>query len=156
MMARKTISGFTLIEMLLTVAIIAIAAGISAASWIDFGSKRQLYEDAQGLAARIRATRGAARGGEGACGAGIFIDPSEKKFTAYRGENYPGRDPAFDKETEMGNSSISSDFAGGDFQFGESTGLPSARGTITIRNRGSEAELEVSPTGAASIHYGWQ
>lgn len=127
--------GFTLIEMLLSVAIIAMLAGLSLPVYQSFYNRNELDITAQQLASAVRRAHLYSRAGNQDSQWGVEIQ--EGAFILFKGATYDTRDPAHDETITFPTSTSVSSL--GDLRFAKFTGIPTTTGSITLTNINNEA-----------------
>jgi prepilin-type N-terminal cleavage/methylation domain-containing protein len=147
-LSLKPQSGFTLIEVIVTVSIIAIASSAATFDWIVFARNRQAQEEAESLGAFVRNAREAARAGMDSSGAGIYFPPDGMSYVFYQGPDYSSRNAGSDILVESLTGSITNNFPGGVLSFEKGSGLPSASGTIGVSKGTSRFVLDINAQGA--------
>lgn len=120
--------GFTLVEMLLSVSIISLLAGLSLPVYASFQNRTDLDIAAQSLASALRRAQIYSRGVSGDAQWGVEIQPGA--FTLFKGATFASRDTAYDEVTTV---SPSTTVAGvGEVLFTKLSGAPNTTGTVTL------------------------
>ena len=118
--------GFTLIEILLTVAIIALFAGIALPLDQALQNRSDLNLAVSALAQTLRRTQVLAQAVDGDTSWGVKVQTGS--ITLFKGPNFLGRDPAFDEAFDIGTQITPSGLE--EVVFSKFSGLPQATGTI--------------------------
>lgn len=120
--------GFTIIELLLTMAMIAILTGITIPLYSISQSKDDLQTEASFVISAIRSAKIFSTSGKENSEWGIHFQ--QGKMIIFKGTSFSTRDISFDEEMPVGQS-IS--FTGlNDIYFTKLYGIPSATGSITL------------------------
>ena len=136
--------GFTLLELLLVVAIIAILASAIAPVSSRLFSSAQLNENAASIVQTLRTARqrSVARFNDTTHGVYFEINEGADRFILYQGTSYATRNSAYDRIEILDDSiTMTTNISGNEVTFFEGNGTPSATGTITLNHQvyGSES-----------------
>jgi prepilin-type N-terminal cleavage/methylation domain-containing protein len=121
-------SGFTLVEMLLSVSIIGMLVGLSAPVYESFTRRNDLDLTAQTLEATLRRAAAYARLGNGDSAWSVAIQGST--FTLFRGTDFATRNTIYDESTTIPGTITPGGLA--EIEFAKFTALPNTTGNITL------------------------
>ena len=91
--------GFTLIEMMLSVALLGILGGVSVPLYQSFQNQNQLSIATNTTAQTIRRAQILSRANDGDAQWGVYIQMGS--VTLFQGDDFDDRDPAFDERTDI-------------------------------------------------------
>jgi len=128
--------GFTLIEVLLSVAIIGILVGLSLPLYRSFQTRSDLDVVTQGFADALYRAQSYARSGRQDSAWSIHIPPNYGSFYLYKGSSFAGREAQYDETFSYVGSTSSSTLS--DITFSKFTGEPTATGSVTITSPNNE------------------
>ena len=138
---------FTLIEMLLSIAVIAILAAIMTPIFLSFQTRNDIDVASLAVVRNVYRAQQLARNGEGDSPWGVNL--SSGAITVFKGATYAGRDASYDEIfsipdniTLAGTSTI---------VFSKMYGLPSASSTIILTSINNEARtVDINAKGTVS------
>jgi prepilin-type N-terminal cleavage/methylation domain-containing protein len=138
---------FTLIEMLLSIAVVAILAGIMVPIFLSFQTRNDVDIASLALVRSIRRAEQLSRNGEGDSAWGVNLLSGE--ITGFRGGSYADRDATYD-EIFFIPSNIS--FTGtSSMVFSKLYGWPSASSTINLTSVNNEIRtININSKGSVS------
>lgn len=144
---RRSAHGFTLLEVLMSVAIVGMLVGLSLPFYQSFQNRNDLAIAAEGIAGMLRRAQVYSRGMNGDSQWGVHVETGSA--TLFKGASYAGRDTAYDE-----TSSIPSSFtvSATDVRFSKMLGVPTATGTVaTITTPNNESKtVTINNEGAVS------
>lgn len=120
--------GFSLIEMLLSVAIISMLVGISLPVYVPFQTRNELEITTQTIADMLRRAQTYARGVNGDSQWGVAVQSGDA--TLFKGTSFATRDTAYDETSAISPATAVSGL--GEVVFAKLTATPSTTGTITL------------------------
>ncbi len=120
--------GFSLVEMLLSVSIIAMLVGITAPLYVGFVARNDLDIAAQNAAGALRRAQTFARGQNGDSQWGVAIASSQ--IVLYKGTSYAARDTTYDEAISIPSSITPSGLT--EVNFAKLSATPSTTGSITL------------------------
>ena len=121
-------NGFSLIEVLLSVGIISILAGLSLPVYMSFQNRNDLDIAATSLASALRRAQVYTRGGHGDSQWGVSVQSGQ--ITLFKGSSYVSRDTSYDEINTMPTSiTLSGD---GEVVFTKLTGTPDSATSTTL------------------------
>lgn len=126
--------GFTLIEMLLSVAIIALLAGLSLPVFQSFNTRNEVDISSQSLVSALRRAQVYAKAGYDESPWGVAVQ--QNNIVLYKGASYATRDAALDEITPVSPTTTITGL--NDIPFAQQSGLPQTSGSITLTNVDSE------------------
>lgn len=144
----NAIRGFTLVEMLLSVAIISLLAGLSLPVYQSFQNRNELDITAQNLASALRRAQTYSRGVSGDSQWGVAIQPNA--ITLFKGTTFASRDSAYDEPSAVVSSTAVSGLS--EVTFAKLSGAPSTTGNVTLTNINNETRV-VSINAAGMVSY---
>lgn len=131
---KQNNAGFTLLEVLLSVAIIALIAGLGTPVYQSFQTRNDLDVAANTVAQSLRRAQVLARASDGDTTWGV--DVRSGGTTVYKGPSYAARDSTLDELFDVPTSITPSGIGG--TVFSKFTGLPQTTGTITLTSNANE------------------
>lgn len=141
--------GFTLIEVLLSVAIISAIAGMSLPILGSFNNRNDLDITAQSIVGQLRRAQTYARGMNGDAQWGIRLQNGSA--TLFKGALYASRDTAYD-ETSPIPSSITVDGTS-DITYSKLDGAPNTAGSITLTNTNNNESRTITINAKGMVSY---
>lgn len=139
--------GFTLVEVLLSVAVIAVLAGISAPVFSRLMTKNDLDTAVVSLAQSWRRVQELSMANDGDSVWGVKV--AAGSITLFKGGSYAGRDTGYDETFDL-PSTISVSGAAMEVTFNKLTGTPSATGTVSLTSFGDTRTLNINSKGTVS------
>lgn len=130
-------SGFTLIEVLLSVAIISLLVGMSLPVYESYVRRNDLDITAQSIVAMFRRASTYARGANEDSAWSVRVENT--KATLYQGIDFVNRDTATD-EVILLPSSVTSSFIG-DLQFSKLNATPSVTGSMILSSTTNDTRV---------------
>ena len=131
---RTGSTGFTLIEMMLSIALIAIIAGLSAPVYQSFQTRNDLDIVAVTIAHSLRRAQLLAQASDGDSSWGVAVQASG--ISLFKGISYVARDASYDEIFDLPGSLTPSGVS--EIVFAKFTGLPQTTGTVTITSNTNE------------------
>ncbi len=132
--------GFTIIELLIVIAIIGVLAYVSLPMGLTFFRSQNVSSAREQLVELLNRARHNAILQKNDSAYGVYIDTMNgdlTSFTLYRGAAYgdnPSDDEVYEQAPNLTISTGDSSLVSGEINFSKLTGMPSATGTITIKN----------------------
>ena len=120
--------GFSLLEVLLSVAILAVLAGLSLPVYESFMRRNDLDLTAQQVASSLRRAQTFARANSYDSVWSVAVQSSN--VTLFRGTNFAGRDQTYDESVAIPASVSVSGLS--EVQFSKLTATPNTTGSITL------------------------
>lgn len=130
---RRT-KGFTLTEMLLTLAIIGMLLGISAPVYASFLQRNDLDLTAMQLVGTLRRAETYARAGKGSAAWSIKIQSGT--VTLFRGTDFAGRNTTYDETSAIPTAIVTSGLS--EIHFSQLYGTPDTTGNIVLTSNTNE------------------
>ena len=130
----KACSGFTLLEVLLSLAAIAVISGIAVPVYQSFQMRNDLDIATVEIAQSLRRAQTLAQAVDGDISWGIKIQSGS--ITLFKGANYAARDTAFDELFDLPANITPSGIS--EIVFTKFTGLPQTTGTATLTSNNNE------------------
>lgn len=127
-MIRQRQNGFTLIEMLLSVGIIAMLAGLSLPVYLSFTTRNDLAIITESTANALRRAQTYSRGVREDSQWGVAVQPTQ--IVLFKGTSYATRDAAFDEPISLPGQTTASGLA--EVTFNKGTAWPNTTGSIAI------------------------
>lgn len=141
-------SGFTLIEIMLSLALLGIIGGVSAPLYQSFQNRNQLSVATNMAAQTMRRAQVMARATVSDTQWGVYIESGS--ITLFQGDDFTNRDTAFDERMDISPSiSISGQQ---EYVFEKLTGQPAQIGSVTFSGPTNE-EKEVRINNEGMINY---
>lgn len=142
-MLKKLNSGFTLLELLLSVAIISLLAGFSLPVYRTLLSKNDLDIAVVTTAQSLRRAQMLAQAVDGDTTWGVKAQSGS--LVIFKGVSFSGRDSNFDETftvpTTIGLSGVT------EITFAKMTGLPISTGTLTLTSESDSKTVNVNQKG---------
>ena len=145
----KQTSGFTLIEVLLSVAIIGLITGMSLPVLASFNDRNDLDLTAQSIASQLRRAQTYTRGINGDSQWGVRAQNGSA--TLFKGSSYAARDTSYDEPTTISSSIAVTGLS--DLLFAKLDGTPSATGTITLTNTNTNETRTITINAKGMVSY---
>ena len=120
--------GFSLIELLLSVSIIGLLAGMTWPVYQSFQKRNDLDATTQSITDALRRAASYARSGNGDSAWSVRIQSDSAIL--YRGATYASRNTAFDEPTSISSAFTVAGMT--DISFAKLTALPSATGSVIL------------------------
>ncbi|PKL72750.1 hypothetical protein CVV26_00625 [Candidatus Kuenenbacteria bacterium HGW-Kuenenbacteria-1] len=139
----KTSQGFTLLEAMLSVALITIIAGISFPISQSFQNKNNLDVATNEIVQTLRRAQVLSQAINGDISWGMHITIGN--ITLFKGESYAIRDIAFDEVFEIPTNIIQSGLS--EIVFAKFTGFPQTTGIITLTNNNEARNIIINNKG---------
>ncbi len=140
-------NGFTLVEMLLAVALIGVLAGIGAPIMTRSLTKNDLDVAVVSLAQSWRRGQGLSMANEGNSLWGVKV--SAGSITLFKGATFASRDADYDEIFSL-PTTISVSGVVTEITFSKLTGTPSATGTVSLSNFAETLTLTINSKGTVS------
>lgn len=129
--------GFTLIEVLLSVSIIALLAGLSLPLYAGFQRRNDLSTTSETVANGIRRAQTYAEGSKQDEQWGINVQSTA--VVLYKGATYATRDTTLDETITLTGAVTASGVS--DINFAKQTGLPNTTGNLTLTASSGETKV---------------
>ena len=140
--------GFTLIEVLLTVALLGVISGIGTPVYQSFQNRNDLNIAAQTVVQSARRAQLLSQSQSGDSSWGIYIATST--VTVFRGSSYDAREVSLDEDVLISSSIVIS--GTDEYIFSKLSGEPSSIGTTTLTSLNDEVrDVFINPKGAVTI-----
>lgn len=148
----KSMRGFTIIELLIVVAILAIVGFFSIPFVQTFQISSDLNSVADQLTQAIRRAQLQARAGQNDDDWGVAFNEDDKEYIIFKGTSYASRDSIFDEVIGYPSRFSAINDLSNEIIFFKYSGAPTASGTITIvDDQGNEQRtIRVSGIGVVS------
>ena len=150
MTSRAGERGFTLLEMLLTISIFTVLAGLSLPLYASFTNRNDLDLDTQQLAGMLRRAETYARTMNGDSAWGVKVQSGSAVL--FKGDTYASRDTTAD-ETDSVPSGISFGGTVGEVVFAKFTAAPTTSGTITLTDTNSNDVRTITLNAKGMVDY---
>lgn len=121
-------AGFTLLEVLLSISVIAVLMGITAPVYISFQNRNALDTTSQSVIESLRRSETFARNGRGDTNWGVKLQTGS--LIIYKGASYAARDTTADDVVTLNPAMTLGGL--GEVNFNELSGNPVTAGTITV------------------------
>ena len=147
---RNNNFGFTLVEILLVVAIIAIIAGISVPFYRNFQTSQELDIASKDMLLNMRDAQNRSKVGQNDSVWGVHFNAGFDEYGIFQGTTFSSYydDPA----TIPSVLSVTSNF-GTDITFTKALGAPSTSGIITLDGVGGESrQIEITEVGLINLN----
>jgi len=143
-------SGFTLLELLLSIAIIAIITGMSLPLYAGFQSRNDLDVDTQGVVGMLRRAELYARtmNGDGPWG----VKVQSGSAVLFKGSTYASRDTTVD-ETDTIPTEITFSGTLSEVVFSKFTATPSATGTVILTHTANNETRTITLNAKGMVDY---
>src|SRR3989338_10732200 len=128
--SASTKSGFTLLEVMIVVAILAIIMGATMSSGFGFYTNQSLIGERDGLTSLLRHARGRAMNNTNQSSHGVYISTSTNQYILFQGASYASRSQDYD--LPFPKSPGATFTVPSEILFTAVTGVSSASGTITL------------------------
>lgn len=138
--------GFTLLELLLSLALIAILAGFSASIFLRIQTKNDLDSSAATVVQNLRRAQLLAQAVDSDIAWGVKIQNGS--IILFKGASYATRDTAFDEISTIPNSIGASGVS--EIVYNKFTGLPQLSGTITLSTNTDTSTVTINEKGTVS------
>lgn len=135
--------GFTLLELLLSIAIISVLAGLSLPVYRTLIKKNDLYIAANSVASSFRRAQVLSRAVDGDTSWGVKIQSGS--IVLFKGTSYAARDTTFDETFDVPSTIDASGTT--EFVFSKFTGLPQTTGTINFSAESDTRSVSVNEKG---------
>lgn len=150
---RKTVPykqsrGFTLIELMLSIAVIAIITGMSAPVYQSFQVRNDLDIAAVTATQYLRRATVLSQAVDGNINWGVKVQSGD--ITIFKGTSYASRDSTYDEVSEVPTSITPSGVS--EVVFTKLTGLPETTGTITFTSNANETRI-ITLNAKGSVDY---
>jgi prepilin-type N-terminal cleavage/methylation domain-containing protein len=139
-------SGFTLIEMLLSISIIGIIAGLSTPLYHSFATRNDLSVVAEETTRALRRANNYSRGAREDSTWGVNFESST--ITLYKGNDFASRDKSFDEAIPV-PININLNYSG-KIVFAKVTGLPSSSESISLVGQDGKTTIRINEEGMVS------
>jgi len=136
-------SGFTLIEVLLSIALIGLIAGIGAVVFQQLQSRNDLDVAAATVAADYRRAQALSRASDADTTWGVRVDVGT--ITLFQGASFAARIATFDEVSATPSSITPSGFQ--EVVFAKLTGLPQTTGTLTLTGPNDSRTITLNAQG---------
>lgn len=141
--------GFTLLEVLLSVAIISVITGLSLPVLTSFNNRNDLDITTQRVVSQFRRAQTYSRGVNGDSQWGVHIQAGSAIL--YKGATYAGRDTAYDEETIIPATFSITGIS--DVVYSKLAGAPSQTGSITLTNTISNEARTITINAKGMVSY---
>ena len=148
-MQYKNSFGFTLIELMLSIAILGLLTGLSIPLYATFSNRNSLDLATQNVATLLRRAETYSRGAKLDTQWGVELQSD--KATLFNGSNFAGRNVAYD---EVVTTSPSVGLSGlNEVLFSKLGGIPQATGSITVTSTNSGEARMITINAKGVINY---
>jgi prepilin-type N-terminal cleavage/methylation domain-containing protein len=141
--------GFTLIEILLSVAIMSVLIGLSLPMYNAYNNRNDLDLTSQTITEMMRRAMTYSRGMRFDDSWAVHIQTGST--TLYKGTVYATRDASYDESATIPSSFTMSGMS--DVSFAKMTGLPSSTGVVTLAISGTSESRSVTLNGEGMVSY---
>ena len=141
--------GFTLLEVLLSVIILSVMAGLSLPVMASFNGRNDLDVTTQSIAMQLRRAGTYSRGANSDSQWGVHAQSGS--VTLFRGAAYASRDTGYDETTPIPSSFTVSGTS--DVVFSKVDGSPSSSGSITLTNTNSNEARTITINAKGMVSY---
>lgn len=128
MTIKSSQAGFTLVELLLSLAVITVVAGLTLPVYASFQTRNELDLTAQKIASQLRRAQTYSRAVSGDSQWGVAVQSGAA--TLYKGASYATRDTTYDETVSIPGTIALSGVS--DVPFAELTGYPTTTGAIIL------------------------
>ena len=151
-MKVKATSGFTLIELILVIAITLILVSVASPVYGTFLTSTQLNESSVQITQMLREARNQAISRVGDSSYGVFF--ATDSSTLYKGDSYATRDTNYDYVFVLDDGvSLSTTLSGNEVSYSKGLGEPNNTGTITVTHSTTGSRvIEIGSFGTAEIN----
>lgn len=145
----KSARGFTLIEVLLSVAIISLITGMSLPILASFNDRNDLDLTAQGIVSQLRRAQTYARGTNGDSQWGVHAQNGGAVL--FKGSSYATRDTSYDEPTTISPTVTVTGLS--EFLFAKLDGTPSTTGSVTLTNTNTNETRTITINAKGMVSY---
>jgi len=139
--------GFTLVELLVVLAILVIVAALAIPFVYSWQTSSDLYTDADTLTQILRRARHQAVTGQNQKAWGVYFDSANHQFILFAGGSFSSRETEFDQAFDYPESfNLTTDF-GEEIYFSAYTGQASASGMVTLAAGDQSEQILISRYG---------
>ena len=138
--------GFTLIEVLLSVAIISLIVGMSLPIYRAFQTKNDLDMTAETVAFALRRAQTYARGVKADSQWGVSIQSGA--LTVFKGASYAARDTSYDESSVISGGIVVGGLS--EVVFTKLTGQPSTTGTVALTVNNDTKTVDINAKGTVA------
>lgn len=155
-MAKENKTGFTLIEIIIVIAILGSLSAVIVSGFISFNKNSILNNSSEEFISALKLAQSKSMSSEDYSSYGVYINPVDlTQYILFKGSSYAGRVPSFDQVYSLENNVEFNSvilYKGGvgfpenasnEIVFDRLTGFPKQWGSITVRNK---ADIESKKT----------
>lgn len=139
----KKIRGFSLVEVLLVIAVISVLAGISGTGYFYFKKNNAFNLTVERVANSLRNARLKSQATEGDSAWGVEVQTN--KIIIFKGSDFANRDQSFDEASAI--SGIANISGLSRIVFSKMYGIPQSAGTLILESDSGNKTIEINEKG---------